>query len=433
MWNVRHQPSGQRLQVVAHPSDGPHRATPRVEFIDRLRALAALYVATYHALLIVWPQYTRLHAPPVYLRWADHGHFGVSAFIILSGYSLALRPANRGDHSVGGYGTFMKKRALRLLPPYWLALFGSVLLLALAPSGTHAASAPGEWSGKGAVPASSVFTFSFLIQDVIRAPSPNSPLWSVAVEWQLYFLFPLLLWVAGRYRLRTLVSASLLIAVPLHFVVLHTSAKDTTPQFVALFCFGISAAYVVAKLSRTAEAEWPSLLRVLGTTRGHLVGGAALVASWIVFMSMSHFEMAADMVSGAIFAAGLVMLGWASPTGRATSRNRVGRALSAVGLFSYSLYLVHAPTEKVVWTLFISHLHLPPAQAFMAIWVAGVGVSLLAAYSFFVVLERRSQEWSRRAGIRGPAPYASDIGSTAVPAQEQPRSTNSAFSVAPHS
>src|SRR4051812_20877807 len=176
-----------RTSVSSSPDrSSPDRSSPiqrpRLRAVDQLRAGAALYVAIYHALLVYWPNGGP--RPPWYLKWADFGHVGVAVFIVVSGYSLALGPAARGKTSAGRYWSFMLKRARRLLPPYWVALAGSVLLLVLAPHSVQSGSAAvGAAWGKGPVPGRSIAAFTLLIHDLWRVPSPNSAMWSIAVEW----------------------------------------------------------------------------------------------------------------------------------------------------------------------------------------------------------------------------------------------------------
>jgi peptidoglycan/LPS O-acetylase OafA/YrhL len=377
---------------------------PRVAFVDWLRAAAALYVATYHALLIIWPAGGQL--PPWYLRWANYGHFAVTVFIVLSGFSLALGPARRLDRTAGSYWKFMKKRALRLLPPYWLALFGSVLLLEVAPRGLHAVTQAGEWSGKGPVPVHSVAVFFLLLQDMFKVPSPNSPFWSIAVEWHLYFLFPLLILLAGRYGLRWLVAGSIVVGVALHFVLLDTSAIGTTPQFLALFCFGIAAAYGMMRFRLGGEGRgWVGLPRRVGSVGQRRAGWTLMSIALIVFMVMSQFEMEADIVAGGLFTIGLFWVGCgATEAGETQPTRRLGRAMGMLGLFSYSIYLVHSPTEKVVWTLGVSRMGLDRPEAFAVMVILGVGAAVAAAYLFYLIIERRSQEWSKRVSMRRNAP-----------------------------
>ncbi len=270
----------------------------RLEYVDQLRALAALYVAVFHVMLTVWP--AGGPRPPWYFRWADYGHFGVTAFIVVSGFSLALRPATRGMSSVGNYWQFMKKRALRILPPYWLALLGSIVLLMVAPGNVtrgNAGGVGGEWTGKSAVPLRSVAAFFTLTHDLVRVPSPNSPMWSIAVEWHLYFLFPVMLYAAHRFGLARLLLGSIVVGVALHYLVVHTSAAGTTPHFVALFCFGIVAAYAVAAARRPRAAP----------SSGHSPPGwLVIAASFAAFAVLSDAEVLADLVAGALFAYALV-------------------------------------------------------------------------------------------------------------------------------
>jgi peptidoglycan/LPS O-acetylase OafA/YrhL len=370
-------------------------AVPRLGYVDQLRALAALYVAVFHALLVLWPQ----GGPeaPWYLQWADHGHFGVTAFIVLSGFSLALKPAVREQSTAGRYWPFMLKRGLRLLPPYWVALAGSIFLLYLAPgnvAGGNSGGAAGEWTGKGPVPLRSIFGFFFLVQDIFRLPSPNSPMWSIAVEWHLYFLFPLLVFVGCRYGMRWLLAGSAVVALTLHYLLWGTDAQSTTPHFLVLFTIGIVTAYAIGAFVRgAAPPPW------LASINGWLLIGL----SFVVFVLMSEAEVAADLVAGSIFAVGIYVLGLREqPTLEASRRiSRVGgaKALMSIGLISYSVYLVHSPTEKIVWHFVVEPLDLNPSIAFVLLAVVGIGLSLGAAYVLYLVIERRSMGWSRRISV----------------------------------
>ncbi len=97
----------------------------RVAFLDGLRALAALAVLAHHAYSTVYPiDYGRRPSGALgYLTGPlMYGHFAVTAFIVLAGYSLTLSAAGNGGRLRGGLGGFVKRRGRRILPPYWLAL-----------------------------------------------------------------------------------------------------------------------------------------------------------------------------------------------------------------------------------------------------------------------------------------------------------------------
>jgi peptidoglycan/LPS O-acetylase OafA/YrhL len=196
--------------VVARPTapaEGPRGASRsgRLEFLDGVWALAALYVVAHHLYLAVYDGFPANTGPAVFTPLL-YGHFGVAIFIVVSGFSLGLAPAQRGWRlGRGGYWTFMRRRAWRIIPPYWAALAVSVALVAVI--GTRTGEAV-SWKG--------VATNFFVVQDVVEGRSPNGAFWSIAVEWQLYWVFPLLLLVRrrrGPVVLMGLVMAAVVVGV----------------------------------------------------------------------------------------------------------------------------------------------------------------------------------------------------------------------------
>src|SRR5438046_15232 len=101
-----------RLQsVTSPPTEAVVRplptGKPHLDFLDSIRALAALYVAAGHVYRLL-PLSSRTGKLASCLSL---GHFAVSVFIVLSGYCLML-PVVRGDGTLrGGVGTFLKRRA----------------------------------------------------------------------------------------------------------------------------------------------------------------------------------------------------------------------------------------------------------------------------------------------------------------------------------
>src|SRR4051794_21708356 len=117
---------------------------------------------------------------PWFLGWLMYGNFGVAVFIVISGYSLALGPRRVRYQLKGGYGKFIQRRAWRIVPPYWAALAFSVFIMGVFVS----RKIPDAISFKGVV------THFLLVQDVVGGTAPNGAFWSIAIEWQLYFIFP---------------------------------------------------------------------------------------------------------------------------------------------------------------------------------------------------------------------------------------------------
>ena len=165
-----------RGRVIARPA-------ARLHGLDGIRGVAALFVVLHHCWLLSFPGYPS-NTGPWWLGWLVYGHFAVVVFIVLSGFSLAIGPSRSG-WQLRSVREFARRRAWRILPPYWAALAFSLAVAwwVVAQPDTHEPTAK------------SVAVYGFLVQDLFGSPSPNGAFWSIAIEAQLYILFPLLLFV----------------------------------------------------------------------------------------------------------------------------------------------------------------------------------------------------------------------------------------------
>jgi peptidoglycan/LPS O-acetylase OafA/YrhL len=160
----------------------------RVPWLDGVRGAAAMFVVAHHMWLAVWPAFPR-DSGPWWLGPLLYGHLAVAVFIVVSGFSLALAPLRNGGVLPGGARRFIRRRAWRILPAYWVALALSTLVGATV---LHSV------TGGGGAIARTLVVHGLLVQDAIGSQAPNGAFWSIAIEWQIYFLFPLILWIARR-------------------------------------------------------------------------------------------------------------------------------------------------------------------------------------------------------------------------------------------
>ena len=224
-------------------SDRPHF---RLHGLDGIRGIAALFVVLHHCWLLSFPGYPS-NIGPWWLGWLLYGHFAVAVFIVLSGFSLAIAPS-RSEWKLRSVGDFARRRAWRILPPYWAALAFS-----LAVAWWVVAQAP-EPTGK------SVVVHGFLLQDIFGSPSPNGAFWSIAIEAQLYILFPLLLFVRRRWGAAVVLASMTSIVIATAAAAPHESHVNMlmrlTPQFAALFTAGIVAAGILVAPERRRGLPW---------------------------------------------------------------------------------------------------------------------------------------------------------------------------------
>jgi peptidoglycan/LPS O-acetylase OafA/YrhL len=260
----------------------PDRATvasarPRLHlpFLDSLRGLAALYVALGHSYVSMRPQLDFAAIPrPVLeaLKLTDLGHFAVALFIVLSGFCLMLPVARSSDGRLnGGTKRFLRGRVRRIVPPYLAALFISVVLAGFASwvrTDGYVANPRPEID----LTAGSVLSHVFLVHNLFRewCQTINGPMWSVALEFQIYLFFPLLLLPLWR---RFGIGASLLAAMCIGLapgLLLPRSANLswTYPWYIGLFGLGMAAAAICYSPKRgmsaaREKAPWGALAGIL--------------------------------------------------------------------------------------------------------------------------------------------------------------------------
>lgn len=169
-----------RRDVFEEPKHGQQKST--ITALDGVRGCAILFVLIFHINRTNGDNLWDWHANPLASSIATAGGTGVTLFFVLSGFLLFLPYAKalltRGRWPLAR--TFYLRRALRILPGYYLSLF---LLIAL--------SAPYYLQ-----PAhlTDLLLFLTLFMDSSRSTfrALNGPYWTLAVEWQFYLLLPLL-------------------------------------------------------------------------------------------------------------------------------------------------------------------------------------------------------------------------------------------------
>jgi peptidoglycan/LPS O-acetylase OafA/YrhL len=379
-----------------HPEPANARRLP---FLDGLRACAALWVVFGHCHLFTlgWNRSGSLWGRPLDLLL--YSHLGVDVFLVLSGFCLALPVIRNGNHLPLGNLEYFKARAWRILPPYYAALLLILLVnffVPLAAWGRHAVGLTTE------IPWQVLAANFLLLQDLFwQFNTVNGPFWSIATEWHLYFVFPLLVLLLRRYGTAVLLLAGGLAAWGLTWLsFVHPRLSEALqvsvpqpPYFVALFVMGAAAASFAfgprhagarARLQRNA---W-------------LIGGALCVPLCVllwryrivdgnnVWGFINHLHLI-DPLAGAVSAAFLLGLCGLQPA-HWLRRLLESRALVAAGGFSYSLYLTHVPVLAAINKgLEVSGLSgWDPLAAFFVLALVGGAACLLFAWAFARLFER---------------------------------------------
>ena len=363
------------------------RAGRRLDGVDGLRALAALWVVLFHI-----RAFTGARLGPLDLL-VRSGSTGVSLFLVLSGFCLYI-PVVRGGPEAFRVGRFLRRRAVRLLPAYYVSL--AVVLLIIVLAAGKLGLAPLSPAGVAIQAATHLTMTHSLFPSTFYAL--NGAYWSLGLEWQLYLGLPLLVLGVRRFGLARTVAAvvavnvayrvGLQIALDLHAVPASSPlATAVLPNLLpgrwAEFAFGMVAAQLHAggHIHRWAQRSgWAiaglvplSVASVLavGTPLEHLLFGA-------VFFLLLCVVLAGES--------------W-------VSRIVAWRPLAAVGVMSYSLYLVHQPIVQSL-SFLLRHSG-SPRTVFLEVLLL-VPVILTVAWLLFITVERRTLRSSGEAEPGSP-------------------------------
>jgi peptidoglycan/LPS O-acetylase OafA/YrhL len=294
----------------------------RFEFVDALRGLAALAVVMPHAQgLFIYPHESWLTS--LALQLGDYGKSGVEIFFVVSGFAIAysLRESANEDFNLG---RFMLRRAVRLDPPYWVALLWAGVVTAIRAAATHQAIVLPSL-GK-------VLAHVFYLQDILGLGQFNIVFWTLCLEFQLYFVFATMMRVASAIGRRPREARSrgrhdadkfgwlMAIAFMVSLVVSHTVWPLGPGWFVPYFYLFLSGSL----------AAWRTLDRI-----SERLFQICLLAMGLALLLRPELARVLGFLTALVLYA-------------AIHRGALHRWLAArwaqwLGRLSYSIYLVHVP------------------------------------------------------------------------------------------
>jgi peptidoglycan/LPS O-acetylase OafA/YrhL len=374
-----------------HPQAAAPTILIRLDYLDGLRGLAALYVVLNHASPATWAGGPLPHVILTGIKLLAFGHFAVAVFIILSGYCLMLPVARSADNRLrGGSGEYLRRRAWRILPPYYAALLVTLLLLKLAPqlnvrSGT-------VWDG--VLPAfrtDVLLSHLFLVHNLLDQWKfkINFPLWSVATEWQIYFFFPfLLLPLWRRFGLAVTVITAVILGLLPHFLLPSPwNLEGAVPWYLGLFAIGMGAASV--NFAQDKQSAW---------LKTHIPWGKLMAVQLVLVLVFALFQARwwwmhlwiADIQIGLCTASLLIHCTQECQNHRPNGLLCLFQARPVVllGTMSYSLYLMHLPVLALLH-IPLAHLNVSPAARIGTMIFVFVPLSIVLTYLFHLVFERR--------------------------------------------
>jgi peptidoglycan/LPS O-acetylase OafA/YrhL len=359
-------------------STGLHDRRPRLAYLDGIRALAALFVVVHHCYFTIYPPNTPAgSAAPGFLRPISWGHLAVAAFLVVSGYSLTLGTLRHGERLPRGTRQFVVRRFWRIVPTYWAALALSILA---GLTWLHQTNTGTVWDWAVPVTGNDALVHALLLHDFFHPSTINYVLWSIALEWHVYFLFPLVLWLCRRYGAVVMATLTLVVGGGIGIAFRHNADQGLLAQAHLLGCFGLG---VAACLIGNRGGSLSAKRRVVLPWVWVAVGAAVLTVGASLKV---HSPRVPDLLFGLTVATLLIAI--ADGRAAAAARALSVRPLVAVGLFSYSLYLLHPLAVQTVWFYGVRHLNLSAPASFAVLVVPTVLLAVFAAWALFQLVEK---------------------------------------------
>ncbi len=301
--------------------------------LDGLRGIAILMVMVHR----FWPRTAHGTAADV----AGAGWIGVDLFFVISGFLIAgILLDTRGEK--GYFRNFYARRALRIFPLFYLFVGGVWLVLGRSPEfREHAGSPLWYFLHLGNVP-EGVFG--------LEVPYWLAPVWSLAIEEQFYWSFPLFVAALDRRRLAIGLVALIVIAPVIRLVTTLAFPDQERVQYLVTFCRldTLAVGCLLAVIVRAVDLErWRDLIR--WTCWMVLPVVIALgVASGLDRTSPFDRVLGYSMV--AVGCASLLALVILARGQRATALLRLA-PLRYFGKLCFGLYLLHRPADTIVTAL----------------------------------------------------------------------------------
>jgi peptidoglycan/LPS O-acetylase OafA/YrhL len=223
----------------------------------------------------------------------------------------------------------------------------------------------------------------------------------MAVEAQLYVLFPLLLLMVRRWGAIVMVATVTVVVATVGILASHVPRLDTVviqspPDLAALFALGVLTAGIVG--ASRARRSWPWAW--LG-----LAAAAPVLATiwWQGSMWTLDHLFWVDLALGPAIACLLAALATGHPA--PLLRLLDSRPMRNLGSSSYSLYLTHAPIVVVVYELIVAPWVGHGVAAFVLALALVLPLTIVFARVFAALFEKPVR-WRRSpfAALRRPLP-----------------------------
>jgi peptidoglycan/LPS O-acetylase OafA/YrhL len=370
----------------------------KISALDGIRGLAVLSVMMVHCVQFeawTWPD-------RILEKMVAYGWTGVDLFFALSGFLITgiLFDAKGRERF---FSTFYLRRAFRIFPLYYaylagLAVYACYVFPDLAGSVNFRAQQLWYW----------LYAANFQPAFLPSGPRLSTEhLWSLAIEEQFYFIWPLIVWLCGRRQLMQICLAGIIGALCLR-VALRMAGVDpqivyeATPTRMDSLLMGCSAALLVRGSSleaRTVIARWGLRVAALLIAATLAAGRGQTGPKGLAMQTIGYT--ASALLSGSL------VLYCANGTPGMIRSVFEGRLLRWFGRYSYALYMLHL----AVWSFVVQHFpaieKLPTVAGLIFPWalvraICAIGLTAACALLSWAILESPALRLKERFSYEQP-------------------------------
>ncbi|SFE03088.1 Peptidoglycan/LPS O-acetylase OafA/YrhL, contains acyltransferase and SGNH-hydrolase domains [Chitinophaga sp. CF118] len=375
-----------------------------LSFLDGLRGLAALYVATGHARWLLWEgggNYKQMahnysiaeKILAVGMSVFKYGHEMVLFFFVLSGFVIHLRYSlqlSKGEEAPFTFGTYFFKRLKRIMPPYLFVFALTFICDSIVAHNqysiyTHTTPIPlvnqnivfeHSWS--------SLIGNIFFLQDAyVPVFGSNGSIWSLKYEWYFYMLYPVLLFFNRKSPWFTLIGLTGIFLV--YLAGFHTGFilfDQVVACLLSWWIGGFAADIYSGRVKIKRYFLYPLIVI-------------------IPFIPAVHVSPVSNLLRDQIVAFGfmglLVLL-------LDYKNNKIVQSfgnLKWLGDCSYTLYLVHAPLLILANGILLRATNNVMPRSFVYVWLAVAG-AVIIAYGLHFIVEKPFVSATKKVSSKQP-------------------------------
>jgi peptidoglycan/LPS O-acetylase OafA/YrhL len=347
--------------------------------IDFLRGVAIISVFIYHYQLAVFPnclitKYSQSGiidisgANSLILNFSPSafGYTGVTLFLIISGFLIHLGYLKSSE--TFNPATFFNKRFWRIFPPYWIVLVALTII-----SNRHAFSK---------IDFKDVSLHFFTIHNFFDSTyfSINASFWSLALEVQLYLLYPLFLFLRNKIGMKGTFKIILILSVALLFVgiMFHNLINKLSYANSAfeLWFIWAAGAYFAELFFNNKQ---------IFKKRGLIIAGI----SFLLLMVSKCFLYTHYLTQYIATFSWIVFFDWILHNDKIDLKGAASKWIVEMGICSYSIYLIHQPLLNIIFNLYDNYIRVHFNYPFLVLIPAFVFIFAIS-YCLNITIERSS-------------------------------------------